>query len=193
MKIRKNVIIPGRRPERSDFGGPERTGGPEITTDDTLNREESQANQGNQRPENRFPPNRRPSEESSQERPNPPRGRGFGRPGGFGGFGGGGAMWWREGGYISRPLLANPHFRNVFLKQIKDITEKVYVEDKFNKFIDDLRDKLIHEVEIRAAASGLNPVQAINEFDQSIESLRQHMTKRREFILSQDEIEKLKN
>lgn len=184
---------PGRRPERSDFGGPERTGGPEIMTDDTLNREEAQTNQGNPRSEFRLPPNERPLEESSQERPNPPRGRGFGRPGGFGGFGGGGARWWREGGYISRPLLANPHFRNVFLKQIKDITEKVYVEDKFNKFIDELREKLIHEVEIRAVASGLNPVQAINEFDQSIESLREHLTKRREFILSQVEIQKLKN
>ena len=77
------------------------------------------------------------------------------------------------------------------LKRVKEITEKVYVEEEFDGFMDEIREDLIDEVEIRAVASNQNPEQAVEEFDQSLESLRQHMGKRREFILSQEEIQEL--
>src|SRR5947208_3676047 len=36
---------------------------------------------------------------------------------------GGGAAWWRPGGFFSKPLLANPQFRKHYLARIKEILE----------------------------------------------------------------------
>lgn len=52
----------------------------------------------------------------------PQRGFGFG----FGGGGGGG--WWRQPGWFSGPLLANPQFRKIFLARAKEILETIYTE-----------------------------------------------------------------
>jgi len=110
------------------------------------------------------------------------------RFGGFGGFGGG-ARWWRAGGYFSRPLLANPHFRKRFLKRVKEISQTIYVEKEFFPIIDGIRERLADEVEIRATAGNQDTQQAMERFDRSIQSLREHLTKRREFILVQKEIQ----
>ena len=41
------------------------------------------------------------------------------------GFGFAGAAWWRPGGHFSKPLLANPQFRKLFLARTKELLEKV--------------------------------------------------------------------
>src|SRR5262249_35098047 len=51
---------------------------------------------------------------------------------------GGGPIWWRPGGHFSRPLLANPTFRKLFLARTKELTEKVYTEEVFFPILKDL-------------------------------------------------------
>jgi len=51
-------------------------------------------------------------------------------------FGRGGPMWWREGGYFSRPLLANVEFRRLFLARTKEILEKIYTQEVYFPLIE---------------------------------------------------------
>ena len=39
---------------------------------------------------------------------------------------GGGRVWWRRGGHFSGPLLANPHFRKVFLARTRELLDKTF-------------------------------------------------------------------
>jgi len=41
------------------------------------------------------------------------------------------SIWWRPGGVFSKPLLANPQFRKLFLARTKEILETVYTEKVF--------------------------------------------------------------
>lgn len=109
------------------------------------------------------------------------RGRGFG-------FGGGGAPWWRDPGYFSGPLLANPSFRKRFLTRTKEILETVYTEEVFVPIINAMGDRLREEVKIRAEVLGERPEQALRRFERNLQDLRVHVKKRREFLLAQDEI-----
>ena len=113
-----------------------------------------------------------------------------GRRRGFRGFGGGpGAGWWREGGEISKPLLANPKFRQLYLARLKVLAETVYTpavfEPKFRALEDNLRD----EVEARAIAMGRTSADALNRFDSSLAFFREHLEKRRAYILREIERE----
>jgi hypothetical protein len=96
--------------------------------------------------------------------------------------------WWRPGGYFSGPLLANPHFRKHFLARLKEMTETIYTEETFFPVIDDLAKRLEPEVRIQAEAMGESVDAVLRAFHDDIESLRQHLTLRRNFILDQDEI-----
>lgn len=120
----------------------------------------------------------------------PPGGK-DGREGGpgFGPFGGGrGAMWWRPGGYFSKPLLANPQFRQLFLARTREILETVYTEDKFLPLIDAMGEQLKPEVKFRAELLKADPDRALQNLDRNLENLREHLKKRRDFLLAQDEI-----
>lgn len=107
-------------------------------------------------------------------------------PGGFG-FG---AIWWRPGGYLSKPLLANPEFRKVFLARTKELAEKVYTEDKIFPRIQDIAERLRDEVKVRAEVRREDPKQSLTHFERNLDSLREHLTKRRQFLLAQEEIKK---
>jgi hypothetical protein len=98
--------------------------------------------------------------------------------------------WWRPAGYFSGPLLANPHFRKLFLIRLKEITETIYTEEVFLPIINQMAKRLEPEVRIRAEANGQDVDTAMKTFHDDIESLRQHLTKRRIFILEQDELSK---
>jgi hypothetical protein len=51
---------------------------------------------------------------------------------GFGfGFGRGFTLWWREPGYFSGPLLANPQFRQRFLARLREVCATLFTEEKF--------------------------------------------------------------
>ncbi len=107
-------------------------------------------------------------------------GMGWGRPGM--------PQWWRPGGYFSGPLLANPHFRKPFLARLKEITETIYTQETFFPIIDEMAKRLEPEVRIRAEALGQDVNAALQAFHDDIQSLRRHLTKRRNFILAQEEI-----
>src|SRR4029077_11736769 len=89
----------------------------------------------------------------------PPPGwpKGQAAPGGFG-FG---TPWWRPGGVFSKPLLANPHFRKLFLARTKEIAETVYTEQVFFPLIKELGDRMEDEFVYRANLRKQDPKQAV--------------------------------
>jgi hypothetical protein len=102
----------------------------------------------------------------------------------------GGAVWWRQPGHFSGPLLANPPFRQLFLARTKELLEMVYTEDVFFPVIKDLGERLEEEVQLRAELRKEDPKKALEHLRRNLESLREHLTKRRAFLLEQDEIKK---
>jgi hypothetical protein len=110
--------------------------------------------------------------------------RGLPAPPGFG-FG---AVWWRPPGHFSGPLLANPTFRKLFLARTKELAETVYTEEVFFPLIKAMGERLEDEVQVRAKLNGQDPRQAAEHLRRNLDSLREHLTKRRKFILEQAEI-----
>ncbi len=105
-------------------------------------------------------------------------------PRGFGGK----TEWWRPGGYFSKPLLANPQFRKQFLARTKELLENVYTEEIFFPIIDQMGERLKEEVRLHAVAIKEDPDKASQRFQRNLQSLRDHLTKRRKFLLEQGEI-----
>jgi len=114
---------------------------------------------------------------------------GGGRRGGFGGFGfGGEGGWWRPPGYFSGPLLANPQFRKVFLKRVRQILDDVYTEKVYVPIIDDLVKRLGEDAALRATMDGGSAVAGKRELARSGEFFKTHLRARREFLLKQKEL-----
>lgn len=97
-------------------------------------------------------------------------------------------MWWRPAGYFSGPILANKYFRELFLVRLREITENIYTEAAFFPIMDELEKTLAPEMRIRAVADGRNPDVILRRFHRNIKYLKEHLTERRKFILSQKEI-----
>jgi hypothetical protein len=97
----------------------------------------------------------------------------------------GGVSWWRRGGYFSRPLLANPDFRKVFLARLGELCRSVFTEEKLFPVIDSLEKRLEPEVPIRAEAQGEDPRRALRDFKRDVQSLRDQVKHRRGFILAE--------
>jgi hypothetical protein len=98
--------------------------------------------------------------------------------------------WWRPGGHFSGPLLANPTFRKLFLARTRELLETVYTKDVIFPLIRETGDRLEEEVRVRAALRGEDPKAAVARLTRDLDSLREHLTKRRAFLLEQDEIRK---
>jgi spore coat protein CotH len=96
--------------------------------------------------------------------------------------------WWRPPGYFSGPLLANPHFRKHYVARTREILETVYTREVFFPMIEDLGKRLKKEVELRAQIIGEDPKAASARLETNLELLRDHLTKRREFLLKEEEI-----
>jgi hypothetical protein len=108
---------------------------------------------------------------------------------GFGfGFGFGGAGWWRQPGYFSGPLLANPQFRKRFLARTKEIVQTIYTEEVFVPIINAMGERLPPEVKLRAELMKSDVERATRNLEQNLQNLRDHVKKRREFLLAQNEI-----
>ena len=99
-----------------------------------------------------------------------------------------GGGWWRPGGDLSRPLLANPTFRRHFLARVKDLLETVYTPEAFEPVIKEMGDRLEGEVRFRAEARRENPDEAVARFRRHLDSFRRHLTERRAFLLRQNEV-----
>ena len=112
-----------------------------------------------------------------------------GERGGFNGWGRSDQpRWWRPPGYFSGPLLSNPQFRKRFLARLKEIVETIYNESVFLPLINQMELQLEPEIRLRAEEYGQDVDVEIDRFHNNLESIKQHLTKRREFILSQEEL-----
>ncbi|HAM72467.1 MAG TPA: hypothetical protein DCM86_12565, partial [Verrucomicrobiales bacterium] len=58
--------------------------------------------------------------------------------------------WWRPGGYVSKPVLANPTFRKLFLARIRELLETEFKEERLFPYVDAMQERLSEEVAIRA-------------------------------------------
>ena len=96
--------------------------------------------------------------------------------------------WWRPGGFFSKPLLANPEFRKRFVRRTTEILEKNFTSAEMFPVIDAMSEKLRQEAAIRAKALNQDPSEILKRFDANIASLKENLTKRREFLLDQSEI-----
>jgi hypothetical protein len=99
--------------------------------------------------------------------------------------------WWRPPGWFSGPLLANSYFRRIFLTRVKEITENIYTEKDFLPLIDQLGARLRDDVKIRAQINGEDPTAAMQRFENNLNSMREHLKKRRAFLLSQKELQSI--
>jgi hypothetical protein len=108
-------------------------------------------------------------------------GRGRGNQRNFGGFNG----WERPPGWFSGPLLANPGFRKAFLNRLGDICTNAFTEEKMLPLINAMQKRLEPEIQVRARITGQNPREALGVFYNDIESLRNQVKYRRQFILEQ--------
>jgi hypothetical protein len=117
----------------------------------------------------------------------PPGWKGSQPPSGFMGPMGD-ASWWRPGGWISKPLLANPTFRKHFLARIKDLLQSEFTEARLFPLMEQYRDRLKEEVRFRAQIQHGDPAAAEHQLEANIASLKDFATRRREWLLSQEEI-----
>jgi hypothetical protein len=119
------------------------------------------------------------------------------RNGEFGGFGSGSPFargapgWWRPPGYFSGPLLANPQFRNVFLTRTKEILDRFYTQEIYFPLIDQLADRVREDAILRARAMGRDPEFGAQALARTVERLKSHLVKRRQFLLEQAELRAL--
>jgi hypothetical protein len=108
--------------------------------------------------------------------------------GGFGFFGGGGTPWWRPGGVFSRPMLANPHFRKIFLTRIRAIVRDVFTEEAMLPLIDDLANRLAADAALRAQLRGEDPESGRQLLARNVDFLKAFLRGRREYLLKQEEL-----
>jgi len=97
-------------------------------------------------------------------------------------------MWWRPGGYFSRPLLANPQFRKVFLDRTAKVIREVYTEERYSQLIDALVSRLEADAGIRATLRGEQPEAGKKLLTRDAQLLKDHLAKRRQFLLQQQEL-----
>ncbi|MFT5192732.1 MAG: hypothetical protein ACI957_005791 [Verrucomicrobiales bacterium] len=117
---------------------------------------------------------------------NDDRGRDRGR-GGFRGFGGGrgGPGWWRDGGDVSKPLLANPQFYERFCARLKILAETTFNEDVFSPKIEAVRTSIEPEVRLRAETFNQDSDTAARGFQDTMDVFGEHLKLRRAFILKE--------
>ena len=94
-------------------------------------------------------------------------------------------VWWRSPGWFSGPLLANPQFRARFLDRLEAICADRFILDKFGPVIDALEQTMEPEISVRAQGSGEAPARALKIFHEDIQSFRNQVKHRREYILDE--------
>jgi hypothetical protein len=94
-------------------------------------------------------------------------------------------MWWRQGGWFSGPLLAQPDFRERFLTRLKTFVNEEFTEEKFRPVIDDLARRLEPEVRHRAEVRGSTEESLLRQFRADMDSFRRQLTGRRAFLVKE--------
>ena len=89
----------------------------------------------------------------------------------------------------SKPLLANPIFREKFRSRLKVLASTVFTEESFGPHIDRLEASLEPEILLRASLVKRNPGVVVDRFHQTMNSLREHIKQRHAFVLAELEKE----
>ena len=96
----------------------------------------------------------------------------------------GGPSWWRRPGWFSGPLLANAEFRRRFLARLEELCQTIFTETDFGPAIDALEKRLEGEIPAAAKAAGRDAAQASRDFRRDMQSFRNQLKHRRDFIQS---------
>lgn len=99
-----------------------------------------------------------------------------------------GHTWWRPPGWFSGPLLANPSFKKHYFARIKQLLENEYTPEKWEPTFQQVEANLRGEVRYRAELLGEDAGEAEERLKAHVNTLRQHLLKRRQFLLGRDEI-----
>jgi hypothetical protein len=104
----------------------------------------------------------------------------------FGGRGfGSGFGWWRDGDVISKSLIGNPTFFAQYKERIRTLLETTFKPEVFDPLFEDLKIKLIPEIELRAQLNDMDPASEAQRLENIFNTLSEHLEKRREFLLSE--------
>jgi spore coat protein H len=93
--------------------------------------------------------------------------------------------WWREPGFFSGPLLANPQFRQRFLARLREICTTIFTKEKLFPIIDAMEKRLETEVSLSANSHGRDAPLALAEFRADMQSFRNQVLNRRKFIVAE--------
>jgi hypothetical protein len=85
-------------------------------------------------------------------------------------------------------LLANPTFRKQFLARLKQLLDTEFTEARLFPLVDDFRDRLNQEVIYRAQVGKQDIQRAQKRFESNLESLKDFIRKRRQWLLEQEEV-----
>lgn len=99
-----------------------------------------------------------------------------------------GHAWWRPPGWFSGPLLANPSLKKHYFARIKQLLETEYTPEKWEPTFQQLEATLRGEARYRAELLGEDPGEAEERLKAHVNTLRQHLLKRRQFLLAREEI-----
>lgn len=99
--------------------------------------------------------------------------------------GGIGPGWWRPGGVFSKPLLANPHFKKVYLARVRKLLDETFTEKVYHPFVDELVGRLGDD-----AARATGDPNARRHWGGYAEPFKTFVTKRRAFLLAQPELKR---
>ncbi|MGE4179676.1 MAG: CotH kinase family protein [Limisphaerales bacterium] len=95
----------------------------------------------------------------------------------------GGESWWREPGWFSGPLLANPEFRKRFKTRLRELLETRFTVESMEPIIARMESTLEPEVRFRAGPKDANA--ALERFRRHIGSFRRQVENRRKFLLQE--------
>jgi hypothetical protein len=96
--------------------------------------------------------------------------------------------WWRPGGPVSKPLLANPPFRKLFLARVKELLSTEFNEERLFPLMEQYRDRLKEDVQYRAGIHHEKADSALRRHEANIQSLKDFVIRRRQWLLEQPEI-----
>lgn len=99
-----------------------------------------------------------------------------------------GHTWWRPPGWFSGPLLSNPTFQKHYYSRVRQLLETEYTPEKWEPTFQQLEARLRGEVRYRAELLGEDPGAAEGRLKAHVDTLRQHLLKRRQFLLERTEI-----
>ncbi|MCK6501159.1 MAG: CotH kinase family protein, partial [Nitrospira sp.] len=100
----------------------------------------------------------------------------------------GGPSWWRQPGWFSGPLLANPQFRAKFRTRLREICDTIFTPEQWEPVFARMERELEPEIRYRASlvrGNGAASNPSVAEFKQHMDSFRRQVANRRQFLLKE--------